>query len=192
MISTSFGNKTKATSFVSFHLCIMTTTTYIKNPQQMWNLRKWSHHFSTLSEYPIISCCVKTIGTVNQGEEATKTMLKGVQQHEEHSLYGPHWIQLDDAATEHICYLVVFSRPFSAYSLFSCYWKKKWVWTVGRWVWIFAPNETFYGDFTTVVHIHIVTMETRKLGRSDDLCSFGPLKSFRYVRVCWCATAATR
>ena len=155
MISTSFGNKTKATSFVSFHLCIMTTTTtYIKNPQQMWNLRKWSHHFSTLSEYPIISCCVKTIGTVNQGEEATKTMLKGVQQHEEHSLYGPHWIQLDDAATEHICYLVVFSRPFSAYSLFSCYWKKKWVWTVGRWVWIFAPNETFYGDFTAVVHTY--------------------------------------
>ena len=73
-------NKSNFFCFFSMHGG-MTTTTYIMNQQQMWNLRKWSHHFSTLSEYPIISCCVKTIA-VNQGEEATKTMLKGVQQHE--------------------------------------------------------------------------------------------------------------
>ena len=76
-------NKSNFFCFFSMHGG-MTTTTYIMNQQQMWNLRKWSHHFSTLSEYPIISCCVKTIA-VNQareGEEATKTMLKGVQHHE--------------------------------------------------------------------------------------------------------------
>ena len=57
---------------------ISETTTDVKLEKMELRI---SHHFSTLSEYPIISCCVKTIA-VNQGEEATKTMLKGVQQHE--------------------------------------------------------------------------------------------------------------
>ena len=106
-------NKSNFFCFFSMHGG-MTTTTYIMNQQQMWNLRKWSHHFSTLSEYPIISCCVKTIA-VNQARGRRRSYKNNAQRGaaawEEHSLYGPHWIRLD-AATEHICYVFFFSWAF--------------------------------------------------------------------------------
>ena len=131
-------NKSNFFCFFSMHDG-MTTTTYIMNQQQMWNLRKWSHHFSTLSEYPIISCCVKTIA-VNQARGRRRSYKNNAQRGaaawEEHSLYGPHWIRLD-AATEHICYVYFFPGPFSAYSLLSCYRKRNGCEDT-RWVWIFG------------------------------------------------------